>query len=158
MVIEVHIGLVGLPGLVKRPYPGLEQGLDVGPTLRGGPVGEEVHEGVGIVGVGEVLNAEALVVEEALRDDGGACEGGGWDGAAPVLVVEWASGGWVRRQGGCGGGRGGFGGGELGFLGEEGEGGDGSFDDGEGGVVVVVVVGFWEEGAGSGEDRHLRCH
>lgn len=164
MVVDVHVGAVGLPVPVQAPDPELEELLHVEPPLRRHPVGEDVHQGLHVERPREGLHAGGGLVEEPLGDErlgrgagaGGAGEGG--DRVAPVGGVEGAPGrrirGERRRGRGVGAGAGHrvrvgrFG--ELGLLGEEGGGGD-RFEGG-------VRGGGVEESAGPGEDRRLRRH
>lgn len=74
------------------------------------------------------------------------------DGVAPVLVVERAPRGGVRREW-SGRGRRNGGVGKLGLLGEKWEGGNGSLKG-----VIGLVNGFEEGNTSPGEDRHLGRH
>lgn len=169
MVVDVHVGAVGLPVPVQAPDPELEELLHVEPPLRRHPVGEDVHQGLHVERPREGLHAGGGLVEEPLGDERlgrGAGAGGGGEGGdrvAPVGGVEGAPGrrirGERRRGRGVGAGVGAGAGhrvrvgrfGELGLLGEEGGGGD-RFDYGARGGGGV------EESAGTGEDRRLRRH
>lgn len=97
VIKQINIGLVWFARLIEGADPGLEKELDVVPLLRGHPVAEEVEEGAGVVCFRRGAVVEAHGGE---RVGGGGGGSGRWrrDWAAPVFVVEGASGGGVGRE------------------------------------------------------------
>lgn len=69
MVTEIHIGLVQLPSCIEGSDPELEELLEIRPSLRRHPVGEDVHKAGGIEGLREGHHSHRGLSADPQRDD-----------------------------------------------------------------------------------------